>query len=291
MPRARPVAAEPVLSRGGRRRTAARSSDGLTADRRCAILTVDRDLVIRSASGGLFRAFVDEDRSLVGRPVGAAVTPELAGLLVDHVTAAWRDEPTAVTVRTPRGDRTVELRFHAPRSREIGGACAIVAVDVTDEHEAAAVARELDAVLDAAVGSAFEPTGIIDTEGRWLRLNPPLQALLGYPEERLLGRAAADVTQIDDRSREAYLRDRAEQDGTASFELEKRMVRGDGGVIVVHARTTLVRDGDAIRGYVVHVVPDGVVEALPRPEPPDERPRRGLLRRTRQPGRGPGDAP
>ncbi|MGN6512800.1 MAG: PAS domain S-box protein, partial [Lysobacteraceae bacterium] len=75
-------------------------------------------------------------------------------------------------------------------------------VDVTDWHQAEmerqAMERRLRSTLDMA------PVGVAETdaEGRYLRVNPAMEAITGYTAGELLGLRFSDITHPDDRARE-----------------------------------------------------------------------------------------
>ncbi len=92
----------------------------------------------------------------------------------------------------------------------------------------------------------FAPIGIalVQPNGRWLKVNRVVCAMLGYTEDELLSKTFQDITHPDDL--EADL-DQVRQmlDGPiASYQAEKRYVHKNGSAIWVLRSTSLVRDDD-----------------------------------------------
>ena len=78
-----------------------------------------------------------------------------------------------------------------------------------------------------------DPVGVALTgsDGRYVAVNPAFQRMLGYAEAELISRSPADITHEEDRAAtEAILAARADGD-PATYRVEKRYRRKDGGVI------------------------------------------------------------
>jgi diguanylate cyclase (GGDEF)-like protein/PAS domain S-box-containing protein len=93
-----------------------------------------------------------------------------------------------------------------------------------------------------AVDETSTAMGITDLDGVWVRVNPALCELLGYPAEELIGRSAREMTHPDDlretmRHLADLLADRADAVTT-----KKRYLRPDGSVAFVSRTATLLRD-------------------------------------------------
>jgi PAS domain S-box-containing protein len=81
-----------------------------------------------------------------------------------------------------------------------------------------------------------------DLQGRWLKVPPTLCKLLGYSEEELLGRSFEEVTHPDDLEINRRERSRMIGGETKSFDLEKRYIRKDGGIVWVYLNVSVVTD-------------------------------------------------
>ncbi|HWL38446.1 MAG TPA: EAL domain-containing protein [Frankiaceae bacterium] len=136
----------------------------------------------------------DELYRIFGMPVGAPLTSAAVfGMVHEDDRSAFEakvaeakahDEPVEVTYRVVRPDgdvRTVTARFRAPRDGD-GTARRIVgtALDVTERARAE---RRFELGFEGATAG----TAIADLDGRFVRVNAALCALLGRSEEELAG--------------------------------------------------------------------------------------------------------
>jgi formate hydrogenlyase transcriptional activator len=81
-----------------------------------------------------------------------------------------------------------------------------------------------------------------DLEGRWLKVPPTLCELLGYAEAELLGRRFQELTHPDDVEANELQRLRLLQGEIKSFDIEKRYIRKDGGIVWVYINVSVVTD-------------------------------------------------
>jgi hypothetical protein len=106
--------------------------------------------------------------------------------------------------------------------------------------------------------SAFHNAGtgmcLVGLDGRFLEVNRPLCALLGYREEDLLTMRFSAVTHPEDRSASLELARRMIGGELESARLEKRYIHRDGRVIFAVIATSLLRGrGGAARCFVTQV--------------------------------------
>ena len=95
------------------------------------------------------------------------------------------------------------------------------------------------AFVNAPIGMS-----LVDLNGCWLHANRALCRIVGYTEEELVGHPFREITHPDDR--ELGLADLRELlDGSRdSFELEKRYIHKNGGVVWVRMVGAVVRDAE-----------------------------------------------
>lgn len=128
--------------------------------------------------------------------------------------------------------------------------------DVSERQRAAIELRESEARFrdtfeQAAVGMAH-----IGLDGRWLRVNRKLCAILGYPEAELLAMGSRDLTHPDD------VGDYGEHvHGMLAGELdscafETRYIAKTGTPVWTNVTTTLARDGCGAPMYFISVIED-----------------------------------
>jgi PAS domain S-box-containing protein len=93
--------------------------------------------------------------------------------------------------------------------------------------------------------------GITALDGRLLRANPALQAMLGYSSEELLSRTFQSVTHPDDLEDNIALRDRVVAGEIDGCRLEKRYIHKSGDVVWAALHVALIRDSAGVPQYFV----------------------------------------
>lgn len=123
--------------------------------------------------------------------------------------------------------------------------------DITERREAEErLRRSVDALRlsEAGFRSIFEqaPIGmaVVGPDGRWLRVNPALCAIVGYPEEELLAKTFQDITHPEDLDTDLGKVERVLSGAIEDYELEKRYLHADGHVVWVSLSVSLVRGTD-----------------------------------------------
>ena len=87
------------------------------------------------------------------------------------------------------------------------------------------------------------------TTGRYLRVNPRLCEITGYPAEELLEKTFLEITHPEDRPANQVCFEQLVRGEASVSQFEKRYIRKDGEIRWVHAIATLLRDveGRAVR--------------------------------------------
>src|SRR5262249_37757146 len=105
--------------------------------------------------------------------------------------------------------------------------------------------REL-AASEERFRQAFEFAGtgmaLIGLDGRWLRVNRALCALLGYTEEGLLQKTFQEATHLDDLAGDLALMQELLEGKRSVYHLEKRYLHRDSHVVWVNLTASVVRD-------------------------------------------------
>jgi diguanylate cyclase (GGDEF)-like protein/PAS domain S-box-containing protein len=103
--------------------------------------------------------------------------------------------------------------------------------------------------------SAFENASIgvalIDLDERFIRVNPALCAMLGYPEAELVGTSPYQVTHPEDVEKTREYARRAREPAGRMGDLEKRYIHKDGSVVWVLSSIALAHDSQGAPGYYV----------------------------------------
>jgi len=122
--------------------------------------------------------------------------------------------------------------------------------------QALASARESEARFVATFELAAVGIAHIAPNGRWLRVNDRLCAIVGFTRDELLGLSFQDITHPDDLASDIehvqdMLAHRIER-----YEMDKRYRRKDGSDVWVHLTVSLVLKDDGTPDYFISVVED-----------------------------------
>jgi len=202
---------------------------------------------------------------VLGRGEGLADLPRDQGrLVVDQQQAAH----ASTLVGPGRPDRAADLVFYSHASLPIQHAGPDVGPRpggrTMDENRpgrpprrrAAADLRESEARFRGTFENAAVGIAHCDLEGRWLRVNRAFCAIVGHPPEALLGRPFSEITHPDDLALGPADFSRLARGERGPYSVEKRYVRGDGGMVWVKLYISLQRDEEGEPAYVIAVLED-----------------------------------
>ena len=104
----------------------------------------------------------------------------------------------------------------------------------------------------------FAPIGesIVDIDGKYLRANGALCALVGYPEAELIGKTFQEITHPDDLDADLALVERTLAGEISSYEMEKRYIHKLGHDVWVQLSVSLVRASDGRPSYFISQIQD-----------------------------------
>ena len=116
--------------------------------------------------------------------------------------------------------------------------------------------RASEQQLAQARASSFVMVTQSDLNGRWLQVPASLCRLLGYSEAELVGHPFAEVTHPADVEVNMRQRARLIRGEIKSFDLEKRYIRKDGGVVWVYVNASAVTDANGTALYCLSYIND-----------------------------------
>jgi PAS domain S-box-containing protein len=136
-------------------------------------------------------------------------------------------------------------------SRMIG-----MALDVTERKAAEDALRESEERFRGTFENAGVGIAHADFEGRWLRVNEKLCAIVGYTREELLHKTFQDITHPADLPASLDHVARLRRGEFPSYSLEKRYVRKDGSPVWVDLSVSLQRDAAGTPAYSIAIIQD-----------------------------------
>ena len=116
-------------------------------------------------------------------------------------------------------------------------------LDITARKQAEDALRESEQQFRAMVSQASAGVVHLDLAGRITLSNRRFGEFTGFREDELTARHLHELAHAEDRGRALELFERLVKSG-APYELEKRLVRKDGGEVWVKASVTALRDAD-----------------------------------------------
>jgi PAS domain S-box-containing protein len=185
-------------------------------------------------------------------PLARAVTTG-----VPVMDKAWR-------IRTPDGRDVLARGSAAPVTGEDGARLATVLTlrDETARADAEARLRASEAHLRALVEQTTAGVAETDLEGRFISVNDRYCAIVGRSREALLDLRMQDITHHADLRDNLPLFQRLAETGEA-FDIEKRYLRPDGGIVWVRNTVSLIRSAGAPASIVavsIDITPHKQVE-------------------------------
>jgi PAS domain S-box-containing protein len=96
----------------------------------------------------------------------------------------------------------------------------------------------------------------LSAEGRWLRANPRLEALLGYSEEELRERTYAEVSHLDDLELDVRQWELLRQGEISDYGIERRFLTKGGEEVIADVRLVREENASGELLYVIAVIQD-----------------------------------
>jgi PAS domain S-box-containing protein len=139
---------------------------------------------------------------------------------------------------------------------ESGKPCVIqgVMVDVSDRLQAVETLRKDEKRFRTIFERTAVGIALVDMEGRLKECNPALQEMLGYRKEELLTKNFSQFVHQDDQSIDLDLYKKLLSEMHDHYQVEKRCIRKDGGVVWGRVNVSLVRDAGGNPQYTIHMV-------------------------------------
>jgi PAS domain S-box-containing protein len=128
--------------------------------------------------------------------------------------------------------------------------------DIDERKQVEAVLRESEQRLRATYEHAAIGMAEVDVNGRFLRVNERLCAIVGYERTELLTRSLSDVTFPDDQARDLEMLHRQMAKDLDVYALEKRLIHKDGHLVWIAVSASRVDDVQGHPLYGIRVIRD-----------------------------------
>lgn len=195
-------------------------------------------------------------RDAIGRSVDEFFPPDLAARLrLDDDEVLERDAAVRVERQLPAADGSVGtlLTERAPLRHADGSVYGIVTVgvDISDRLAAERDLAEARTLFETAFMNAPNGMALVGLNGSFLRVNPAMSDLTGYPAEELTELRVEDITHPEDMEEQVDLIGRALKGEFESYSLEKRFTRKSGEIVWLVLAVSLVRSESGNPLYVI----------------------------------------
>ncbi|WP_017306948.1 PAS domain S-box protein [Spirulina subsalsa] len=131
-----------------------------------------------------------------------------------------------------------------------------IEVDITDLKQTEEQLRESEERFRRAFDDAGTGMALVSPDGRWLKVNRTLCAMLGYSEAELLAFTVEEITHPDDWLVDWNLATQVLNGVLRTYNLEKRYLSKTGEVIWILLTVSLVRDPEGNPLYFVSQIQD-----------------------------------
>jgi PAS domain S-box-containing protein len=213
------------------------------------MVIIDRNGTIVLANSQMEKMFGYTKDELLGQPIEMLVPAPIRAQHRAH-REGFLAHPTArpmgagrelFGVRKDGSKVPVEIGLN-PLKREGESLVLASVIDITERKRTEAALRESEERLARTETFSLVMVTHVDLAGRWLKVPPTLCALLGYTEAELLGHRFNEVTHPEDIEADWSQCLRLIRGEIKSFDLEKRYIRKDGGIVWVYINCSVVTD-------------------------------------------------
>jgi len=233
------------------------------------ILVYDEKLNIVDVNAAAERILGLPRQALVGKP---GFTSQLPCVREDGTPLPESERPTRATVRNGKPQTGIVLGvkradgsltwlsantgfLRRPGEDGFYGVVSTVS-DITARRQAEEALRDSEELFRKTFELAASGIAHVTLDGRFMRVNPRLSEILGYPEGELIDRSVKQISHPDDRDVTDPQRALVRAGERESVRFEKRYVRKDGGVVWVSLGVALVRSAAGTPLYEIAMFDD-----------------------------------
>ncbi len=213
-------------------------------------IVISEDGVITDLNNQALALFGYPRAEMVGRKIAEFIAPASRELVSRAIESGREGAYENLAVR--KDGATIHLETQARVVHENSRMVRMTAVrDITERKHAEQALRESEerfrrAFEDAGIGMA-----LVGLDGRWLRVNPAICEIVGYPSAELLKKTFQDITHPEDLAADLAHTRALLAGQQRTYQMEKRFLHRHGHVVWINLTVSLVRDAE---GRPVHFV-------------------------------------
>ncbi len=171
--------------------------------------------------------------------------------------AEWRESGGAFKPLTAQFTcRDGTTRYLEVRTSRVGDRRINTLMDLTERQRADAALRASEAQFRAMFDSSALAISLVDLSGRPMKTNRALSQLLGYTEKELCEKSWMSVTHPEDIESDVVLFNELIAGQRDTYQVEKRYIRKDRGVVNVRVTLSLIRQSNGDPTFYVSMVED-----------------------------------
>lgn len=225
----------------------------------CVKIVAADGTLLQMNPAGLAMVEADSAEAVTGKSVYALIAPEHRDAFRAFNAGICRGESGSLRfdIVGLRGTR-LHLETHAVPLLNPDGTIVQLALtrDITARKRAEDTLRESEQRFRAAFHQTAIGMAQADLTGRHVLVNDRYCQITGYSREELLARTFLDIMHPDDREPNIKKLQQLKSGETSTFEIEKRYVRKDGGVVWANVVVSYVLDGEGNPKYTIGAVQD-----------------------------------
>ena len=226
-----------------------------------AIVSVTLDGLIQTWNASATRIYGYQSREVAGKSLAQILPPRQYDEILQRIhrlREGYGTEQFECTLVRRDGLELQILIGLSPildfQDRIVGAV--LTAHDVSTYRMIEATLRESDERLRSTFDQAAVGLAHLSLEGRYMRVNQRLCAILGFTPSELLSMSTRQLTHPDDLAAEEALMQAMLAGECSTYSLEKRSLRKDGSLVWVNRTVSLVRDLAGHPKYFVGVIED-----------------------------------
>lgn len=226
-----------------------------------AILSESLDGIVQTWNAAAERIYGYAEREIVGKSVTLLQAPsrhDEMDRLLQRIRDGYQIEQLE-TRRRRKDGREVEVTLNMYPIRDDQGrivGASTIARDITERRAVEETLRESDERVRYIFEQAAVGIAQVGLDGRFLRVNQKLSAIVGYTQDELLAHTVQDLIHPSDLEDERTLVNEMLAGRRATYSQEVRYFHRDGHVVWVNLTVSLARDYASQPRYFITVIED-----------------------------------